>query len=663
MTVLQKGRYSMQHSSETHHIHPGIRIQKFLRKTGIFKRLAISFLFLILFSGTFITFFCIYGYSNILHEKIEHTVSLMVQNATLKAQDVMQEYEDLAISVYDDPQLIKMLQENASLHVRPSSETYQQNKTYIEKRLYRSSTGKLHIVNMQIVTPYCQYHMAEENGYRRGGCIRDLEDFYKSDFYLLPQEKHGYPIWIETENQSSTFYQSEQNIYGIGNLITLCVGIYTPIDREFLGVLVLNIRLDAFSDIWEGAASEKDGNAFLVGRDGLLLSYAPNIQAPAFPKSDSGYNTMLKNQKGIWERTIDGQNILTAYEQVPSTNLLITYLVNQKLVFKSVYRIRNLCLLVLVIVIVCCIIISYYVTKSISQPVNELISVMKKVGNGEWDERYHNSGNDEITILGDGFNEMTDKTSQLIKQVYLSEIRRQQISLSWKNAQLDALLMQINPHFLYNTLDIIRWEAMYEANGESRVTHMIETFSNLCRMGMHSGSNTITLEEGIRHGETYMEVINFRHQYKIELEIDLKVDASSVYVPQFMLQPLLENAVTHAFGDASKGYKIFLKSWIDNNRLLISVADNGVGISPEECQTLNDRMSGIESSDNNSGSIGMVNVNQRIRLFYGTEYGIHVKSCPGTGTEITITLPVRNISEDMKMEVEEESHVLSGTDR
>ena len=231
-----------------------------------------------------------------------------------------------------------------------------------------------------------------------------------------------------------------------------------------------------------------------------------------------------------------------------------------------------------------------------------------------------------------------------------------------KNAQLDALLMQINPHFLYNTLDIIRWEAMYEANGESRVTHMIEAFSRLCRMGIHSGSNTITLSEGICHGETYLEVINFRHQYKIELEKDFPIDTEKVYVPPFMLQPLFENAVTHAFGDASKGCRIILKGRTNNGKLFITVADNGKGISPEECQKLNDRMMESDASQSSSESIGMVNVNQRIRLFYGTEYGIHVKSKENAGTEITITLPVRNISEDMKMEAEEEKNGISSTD-
>ena len=641
-------------------LHKSTKIQTFLRKTSIFRRLIISFLLLIALSSAFITFFFLFRYSNLLEEKIEHTVSLMVQNAALKTQDVMQEYEELTVSFYGDSHLIRALQENASLKETPDSSLYQANKTYIEKRLYHASSEKRNILNMQLVTPYCQYYMMEENGYRRGGCIRNLDEFYKSDFYLLPQKQRGYPTWIETDEQSRTFYQSEQNVYGFGNLITLCVGIYTPVDREFLGVLIVNINLEAFSEIWDGSAASKEGNAFLSGRDGLLMSYSPNILAPSFPKSNDKYEQMLENEKGIIESSADDQIILTAYQRIPSTNLLTTYMVNKDLAFESIYQLRNFCLLILAFVVAASVLIAYFVTKSISQPVDQLISVMKKAGNGEWNSRYPNSGNDEITILGDCFNEMAEKTGQLIEQVYLSEIRRQHISLSLKNAQLDALLMQINPHFLYNTLDIIRWEAMYEANGESRVTHMIEAFSRLCRMGIHAGSNTITLSEGIRHGETYLEVINFRHQYKIELEKDFSIDTEKVYVPPFMLQPLFENAVTHAFGDASKGCRIILKGKIDRDTLFLIVADNGKGISSEECEKLNARMMDSDAFRNSSESIGMVNVNQRIRLFYGSEYGIHVKSQQDRGTEITITLPVRTISEDMKMEVEDEKNGLSG---
>ena len=240
---------------------------------------------------------------------------------------------------------------------------------------------------------------------------------------------------------------------------------------------------------------------------------------------------------------------------------------------------------------------------------------------------------------------MADKTDQLIEQVYLSEIRRQEVSISWTNARLDALLMQINPHFLYNTLDIIRWEAMYEANGESPVTQMIEKFSQLYRMGMRTGGNTITLKEGIEHAKTYLEVINFRHREKIQLEIHVEPEEEQLYVPQFMLQPIMENAVVHAFGDASRGYRITIRAYREEEKLFIRINDNGKGRSGEELEKLSLTMERNAFAEEN---IGLVNVNQRIRLFYGEGYGIRITSRIGEGTEIIISLPVRNCSENME---------------
>ena len=298
-----------------------------------------------------------------------------------------------------------------------------------------------------------------------------------AEFYTLPQEKRGYPVWFDTAEQTSVFYKNEQNVYGLANIVTLGIAVYAPADREFLGVLLLNIDLNAFSGAMEGYEEYNDGNTFLIGEDGILMWFNPSISAPAFPRDGLLFQEMKGNGKGISQMNSDGQELLLAYEKIPNTDVFVAHVVDLAVLYAGTYQIRNLCILVLLAVVIACTVISYYVTSSISEPIGQLIKVMQMTGDGKWNERFPNSGKDEITILGDRFNEMADKTDQLIEQVYLSEIRRQEVSISWTNARLDALLMQINPHFLYNTLDIIRWEAMYEANGESPVTQMIEKFS------------------------------------------------------------------------------------------------------------------------------------------------------------------------------------------
>lgn len=622
-------------------------VKRQLRKVGIFNRLNISFLFLLLAAALFLTFFFFRQYSAELALNLDRYTSLLVQNVNLKIRDTMKQYEDIALSFYDDDRVMRAVTENASLSANQTAaeqQQYEENTYLIENKLYTMRYNQKHIVNIQFVSPKRQYHMVEQNGFQRGATIRDLNQFYKSDFYLLPQQENGYPVWIDGKEQSVTFYKNEQNFYGLGNIITLAVAVYEPASRDFLGVLLLNIDLNTFSAAVDDYEEYNDGNMFLIGKDGVLNWFNPSLSAPSFPQDHALYEEMLAKEQDVLRTRFEGQSILLSYEKVPGTQLFSCYVASLDLLMARAYQIRNLCLVVLAAIVIACFVLSWYVTNSISDPIRRLIAVMQKTGSGKWAARYENSGHDEITILGDCFNEMAENINQLLDQVYLSEIRRQQTLLSWKNAQLDALLMQINPHFLYNTLDIIRWEAMYEANGESRVTQMIEKFSQLCRMGMRTGGNTIPLGEGIEHASTYMEVINFRHRDKIQLLLETEVDPSAVYIPQFVLQPILENAIVHAFDDASKGYLIRIRSEKDGETLRITVADNGRGMTPEELARLRASLEQTETADK---SIGLVNVHRRIRLFYGAEYGISVKSAPGVGSQIQIVLPLRDHSECM----------------
>lgn len=572
---------------------------------------------------------------------------MLVQNTRLKIQDTMEEYENMALNFYNDSRIIRAISENSSLPENRSpgqEQLFQTNTFLIENRLYSLRQNKKHIVNIQFVTPSRQYHMAEDNGFQRGGTIRDLDAFYKSDFYLVPQDKRGYPVWMDDKEQTGIFYKNEQVVYGFANIITMEIAVYEPNTRDFLGILLFNIDRSTFSDIETPSGNNDQGNIFLIGKSGVLTWFDPSIKSPSFPRIPELFEEMLQKRKSIEQIQLDRQNILLAYEQIPDTEMFACYIASLDTLLAHSYHIRNLCVLVLIGTVIACFILSYYVTFSISDPLKKLNRVMKKTGSGKWTARYENSGHDEITALGDRFNEMAENTNQLIDQVYLSEIHRQKLQLSWKNAQLDAMLMQINPHFLYNTLDIIRWEAMYEADGESPVTEMIEKFSRLCRLGMKTGGNTITLREGIEHASIYLDVINFRHSEKIQLFLETEVDDQSVYIPQFILQPIMENAVVHAFGDASSGYFIRIHSSACDNVLHILVEDNGRGMEKNELHSLQLSLNRDEAPDE---SIGLVNVNQRIRLFYGESYGLQISSTPGKGTRIEILLPLRNHSENM----------------
>lgn len=184
-----------------------------LRKVGIFKRLNVSFLALLLISALFLTFFSFFQYSREINLNLTRYTSMLVQNTRLKIQDTMEEYENMALNFYNDSRIIRAISENSSLPENRSpgqEQLFQTNTFLIENRLYSLRQNKKHIVNIQFVTPSRQYHMVEDNGFQRGGTIRDLDAFYKSDFYLVPQDKRGYPVWMDDKEQTGIFYKKNR---------------------------------------------------------------------------------------------------------------------------------------------------------------------------------------------------------------------------------------------------------------------------------------------------------------------------------------------------------------------------------------------------------------------------------------------------------------------
>ena len=302
-------------------------IKRILRKESIFKRLNLSFLGLLLGAAAFITFFSFDKYSKEIIWNLKQNAAMQVQNICLKMEDIMREYEDVALQFYDDARVLQAAVENAEAD-QNGEKGKEDNIALIEEKLYTMSRQRKHIKNVQFVTPGRQYHMMEENGYRRGGTIRNLTEFYNKTYYQEPQEKHGYPVWFEDAGQSETFYENEQSVYGFGSIVTLGVAVYNPYTREFLGVLFININIEAFEAAADGYEGGPEGNMFLTGKDSVVQGFAPSIYAPSFPKDKTIFDDMKEKQKDSVRKRIEERDVLFAYENIPGTDMSVVYLGN-----------------------------------------------------------------------------------------------------------------------------------------------------------------------------------------------------------------------------------------------------------------------------------------------------------------------------------------------
>ncbi|MCR4834748.1 MAG: sensor histidine kinase [Butyrivibrio sp.] len=213
------------------------------------------------------------------------------------------------------------------------------------------------------------------------------------------------------------------------------------------------------------------------------------------------------------------------------------------------------------------------------------------------------------------------------------QVTREQKKL--RMAEFELLQAQINPHFLYNTLDAIVWSA--EAGNQRQVVDMVGSLSEFFKSSLNRGKEFVSVKDELQHVRSYLEIQQIRYQDILEYEIDVPAELFKYQIPKITIQPIVENALYHGIKNKRCGGKISIRAWEVEKDMIIEVYDNGIGIDENRLKQVMDELSGSESE---SPTIyGMYNVNERIRLSYGDKYGINIKSVYGEGTEVYILLP------------------------
>ncbi len=276
---------------------------------------------------------------------------------------------------------------------------------------------------------------------------------------------------------------------------------------------------------------------------------------------------------------------------------------------------------------------SFYFSDRLTEPMQRLVNQMKKVGKGNFDIEIPVQSSDEIGALAESFNEMSRELKKYINQSYLAQIRQNE-------AELTALKSQIYPHFLYNTLEIIRMTAL-EDEEKSKVPEMIEALSQQIHYIIGPMQDLVPLEQEIDIVRKYVYLLNCRINGKVKLMVNAQ-GTSMIQVPKLILQPLVENAYVHGIKPKQGSGSIMIEAHRKDNMLEISVMDNGVGMDQDSIDKILRLLQGDAPGIKNQynwQSIGLKNVHDRIRYLYGEEYGIQITSTVGVGTMISVVLP------------------------
>lgn len=274
------------------------------------------------------------------------------------------------------------------------------------------------------------------------------------------------------------------------------------------------------------------------------------------------------------------------------------------------------------------IILSYYIPRSITMPITRISRVTNQVAKGNLSVRAAAESGAEARMLSDSLNAMIDKINELLDQVTTEQIRL-------RKAEFELLQAQINPHFLYNTLDTIVWLA--EAGDQKRVVSMVGNLSDFFRTSLNQGKDIISIREELAHVRSYLEIQQVRYQDILRYEITVPEDLYEYKIPKITIQPLVENALYHGIKNKRGQGTITITGERSENGFVLYVRDNGIGMTQER---LNEVRAGIQKLSYTGKEIyGLYNVNERIRLNFGETYGISIESTYGEGTCVSIGLP------------------------
>ena len=286
----------------------------------------------------------------------------------------------------------------------------------------------------------------------------------------------------------------------------------------------------------------------------------------------------------------------------------------------------------MVIAVIFSVVAAWRISRGIYLPIKKLHNITTTIARADLEPLVTADNVDEIAELGMSFNIMVGKVRELLD----AKIKEQE---NLKKAELRALQAQINPHFLYNTLDTIIW--MAEANRPAQVVELVRALSRFFRITLSKGKDWIPVREEVEHISSYLTIQKIRYRDILDFAIDVEPEALDATMLKLTLQPLVENALYHGIKNKRSGGVITVRGrrW-DDNRLLVEVSDNGIGMTAEKVAQLRTALASEGFAGSDSG-FGLCNVNQRVKLYYGKQYGLTLESEYGQGTRVLLDIPLQ----------------------
>jgi Predicted signal transduction protein with a C-terminal ATPase domain len=391
-------------------------------------------------------------------------------------------------------------------------------------------------------------------------------------------------------------------------------------------LLLINLNYRYFEEIFSNVNLGNGGYVYLTNDRGDIIWHPKQneIYSGRF-NEDNKYAATLKD--GITVENLRGKNITLNVRTIGYTGWKLVGVTPSAALGIDGIKFRFFVLFVADLFLFLLAMINAFISDKISNPIKRLDGSVREIESGNLDVEIVPSGSYEVEHLGKSIKNMLGRIKVLMSDLVAEHNAK-------RKSEFDTLQSQINPHFLYNTLDIIVW--MIENENSDKAVNIVTALAKFFRISLSKGKNIITVKDEVEHVRNYLMIQNMRFKNRFEYSIDVDEKVLSYSSLKLMLQPLVENAIYHGMEFMDGDGEIDVKVFKEDDSLYFTITDNGLGMSEDMVETLLSK--DFVPSKKGSG-IGVKNVNERIKLYFGSEYGLKVESEPDEGTKITIHLP------------------------
>ncbi|NHN29880.1 sensor histidine kinase [Paenibacillus sp. S3N08] len=462
-----------------------------------------------------------------------------------------------------------------------------------------------------------------------------LKSDYLNSILEETTTNNGVPLWtIQDKANEEDSNNSSFRIENYGKRGILLYRSFKSLQHGTpLGYILIRVDekyiLNKFKHIDLGHGAD----IFILNSNGMVMSgrSAEVKAAKMYPDSEliQEIKTNKENEIYSFNRTISGKRNLIAYTYIPSADWYVVSTIPFSYINDESIRIGIYIAILGVVCFVLALLLSFIVSRSISNPLKQLLDSMNNVKKGKFVVQIEDRSSDELGVVITNFNTMVSELQFLIDEVKSKEALK-------RRAELSTLQAQINPHFLSNTLNTVRWLANVQK--AENISSLITSLIQLLHVCMGKGGELINIREEIEYVKNYLNIMTYRYYDKFRVHFEMEEGVLDLKILKFIMQPIVENSLLHGIEPMEGQGLIIIKGYRAEDQLIITITDNGVGIPSYKMNNLLQEK--LQNKEGKLSGMGIRNVDERIKLYFGEAYGISIQSVPNMLTTIEITIPI-----------------------